>query len=469
MKKAVFFTLLILLVFPCIWAQQKFALVIGNSNYSGISRLTNPVNDANDMETALRGLGFTVEKVLNGSLDQMETAVLNLRRRLGGSNNSYGFFFYAGHGVQSSGENYLIPVAADNIRTESQLRDRAVSLQFVMDSLAEAGNELNMIVLDACRDNPFGWARSGGRGLSVVNRAPTGSIVMYATGANSTASDGTGGRNGLFTGYLLNNLRTQGLSVFDVFDKTMDDVISSTGGKQHPELSLRFPGAARAYLGTRPAAAVAAVPAPVQPAVTSAPVSTVSTPVQPTAQPTASPASTQPAPAPAQPVHASTSDGWQFENGTITGYTENETDIVIPSTINGEKVTSIGDYVFRGKQLINVNIPSGIINIGVGAFSSNQLTSVIIPSSVTSIRDYAFSYNELTRVTIQASDAKIDTYAFGFNKVTSVTIGANVTMLDTSFTGGFPEFYNKYYFNRNNRKRAGVYTLSGGKWNYSSM
>ena len=251
---------------------QKYALVIGNSNYNGIPSLRNPANDANDMEAALKGLGFTVDKVLNGSLEQMENAVLNLQRRLGGSRNTYGFFFYAGHGVQSSGENYLIPVAADNIRTETQLRERAVSLQFVLESMGEAGNELNMVVLDACRDNPFGWSSrgGGGRGLSVISRAPTGSIVMYATGANSTANDGTG-RNGLFTSHLLNNIKKPGLSVFEVFEKTMGDVINVTNGGQHPELSLRYAAASSAYLGSRPApaaipaaatAAVALVPIP---------------------------------------------------------------------------------------------------------------------------------------------------------------------------------------------------------------
>jgi formylglycine-generating enzyme required for sulfatase activity len=232
------------------FGQQKFALVIGNSDYKGISALKNAVNDANDMQTALQKLGFTVDKVLNGNLDQMETAVTNLRNRLLSSKNSYGFFFYAGHGVQSNGENYLIPVEANNIQSDTHLRTRAVALQFVMESLGEAGNELNMVVLDACRDNPFGWSRSGSRGLSVVSRAPTGSIVMYATSANSTAADGDG-RNGLFTGQLLNNLSTSGLSVFEVFDKTMGDVIRVTNGRQHPELSLRFSGAAAAYLGSR--------------------------------------------------------------------------------------------------------------------------------------------------------------------------------------------------------------------------
>jgi formylglycine-generating enzyme required for sulfatase activity len=253
--KKYFSVLLLLLLTTFSYAQQKHALVIGNTDYRGISRLNNPVNDANDMEVALRGLGFTVEKVLNGNLDQMETAISNLKRRLTASRDSYGFFFYAGHGVQSNGENYLIPVEANNIQSDTHLRTRTVPLQFIMESLNDAGNVLNMIVLDACRDNPFSWNRSGTRGLSVVSRAPTGSIVMYATSADSVASDGTG-RNGLFTGQLLNNLKTSGLSVFEIFDKTMGDVINITNENQHPELSLRFPGAASVYLGSRPVTTV---------------------------------------------------------------------------------------------------------------------------------------------------------------------------------------------------------------------
>ena len=91
----------------------KFALVIGNGAYRNLSRLANPVNDANDITDALQGLGFTVDKLLDASLEQMENAVMRLKNRLSVSPNSYGFFFYAGHGVQSGGENYLIPVDAN--------------------------------------------------------------------------------------------------------------------------------------------------------------------------------------------------------------------------------------------------------------------------------------------------------------------------------------------------------------------
>ena len=143
-------------------APQKYALVIGNAAYTGLASLKNPVNDANDIAAALQDLGFTVDKVLDGGLDDMERAVQRLKNRLSVSKNTYGFFFYAGHGVQSGGLNYLIPVGA-NILNENSLRERAVSVQWALAELNDAGNELNVIVLDACRDNPFDWAR--GRGV----------------------------------------------------------------------------------------------------------------------------------------------------------------------------------------------------------------------------------------------------------------------------------------------------------------
>jgi formylglycine-generating enzyme required for sulfatase activity len=233
-------------------AQQKFALVIGNGAYtgSGMSRLTNPVNDANDITSVLQSLGFTVEKVLDGNLDQMESSIMRLKNRLSVSKNSYGFFFYAGHGVQSAGVNYLIPVGA-SIPSENSLRDRAVSVQFMLAELNDAGNELNIVILDACRDNPFSWARSGGsRGLAMVANQPADSIIVYATSAGSTAADGEG-RNGLFTGQLLNQLKTPGLDIKEIFDNTGAAVSNASGRKQIPAIYSQYFG--KAYLGTRPA------------------------------------------------------------------------------------------------------------------------------------------------------------------------------------------------------------------------
>ena len=260
MKKTLLF-LLILLTGTVLFAQQKYALVIGNSNYRGISTLRNPANDARDMRDALRSLGFEVDMLLNATSEQMERAVTNLGRRLGASSDSYGFFFYAGHGVQSGGENYLIPVNADTIVDELTLRHRSLSLQFILDTFSEAGNELNIVVLDSCRDNPFGWNRSGARGLTVVSRAPPGSIVFYATSGGAAAADGTG-RNGLFTGELLEHLRTPGLEIRETFRLTGAAVSRVSGGRQIPAVYDQFFGTA--YLSSRPAPSSRAVQPPAQ-------------------------------------------------------------------------------------------------------------------------------------------------------------------------------------------------------------
>ena len=225
---------------------QKYALVIGNGAYTGLSRLANPVNDANDMAAALQDLGFTVDKIVNGNLDQMENAIARLKNRLSTSKNSYGFFFYAGHGVQSGGENYLIPVDA-NIPSESYLRNRSLSVQIILDDLNEARNSLNVVVLDACRDNPFGWSRAGNRGLAMITRQPADSIIVYATSAGQQASDGDGDRNGLFTGQLINNLSDQSIDVNEVFRRTGADVSEVSERRQIPAIYNQFFGIA--YLG----------------------------------------------------------------------------------------------------------------------------------------------------------------------------------------------------------------------------
>jgi hypothetical protein len=240
---------------------QKFALVIGNAAYTGTpwGRLNNSVNDANSMEKALKELGFTVDVVRDGTKDQMETAVINFRRKLNAARaNAYGFFYYAGHGAQHNGENYLIPVNARTSRLED-LEDNTMSVSFVMQELELAKNELNMIVLDACRNLPDALqqaATRGGinpnqtRGLATISKAPPGSIIMFATAANTPAMDGTAGGNGLFTGYLLQNLTTPGLEVDEIFKRTARAVVESTKGSQYPELKLMYYGTA--YLGSPP-------------------------------------------------------------------------------------------------------------------------------------------------------------------------------------------------------------------------
>ena len=218
----------------------RIALVIGNGNYEGMGKLANPVNDAEDMGETLSSLGFDVEVVTDAGLEQMEEAVLRFRDKLAASPGSVGVFFYAGHGVQSGGENYLLPVDA-RINSESLLRTRAVPLQFVLDSLKEARNQVNIVILDACRDNPFSWARSSSRGLAVVGQQPPGSIVVYSTSAGRVAQDGTG-RNSVFTEELIQHLRTPGIDISEVLRRTGEAVQSKTRGEQIPAVYSQFFG-----------------------------------------------------------------------------------------------------------------------------------------------------------------------------------------------------------------------------------
>jgi len=367
-----------------------------------------------------------VDKVLDGNLEQMEAAITRLKNRLSVSKNSYGFFFYAGHGVQSGGVNYLIPVGA-SISSENYLRDRAVSVQTMLGELNDAGNALNIVVLDACRDNPFSWARSGSRGLTVVSNQPVDSIVVYATSAGSTAADGTG-RNGLFTSHLLNHLKTPGLEVKEVFNRTGSDVARASNRTQVPAVYNQF--FETAYLGTRPESTPAIQPAVVpQPA----PVPTVVLPPTPAPQPAAL-------------------DRDFVMNGTVLSkYRGNVANVVIPAGVTSigksafqscagisaitipASVTSIGDSAFQNcTGLSAITIPAGATSIGRSAFQNcSGLRSITIPASVTSIGDSAFrNCTGLSAVTILEGVTSIGRSAFqNSTALRNVTIPASVASI----------------------------------------
>jgi tetratricopeptide (TPR) repeat protein len=242
-RTSVFFPLVVSLLVSAVsgFSQEqetRVALVIGNSNYSGLAKLANPVHDATDMAETLKRLGFSVTLLLDADQRGMEQGIVRFGNALSASTSNVGFFFYAGHGVQSNGVNYLIPAKAE-IPSEAFLNTRGIALQAVLDTLQQAGNRLNVVVLDACRDNPFSWSRSGTRGLTVVSAQPPGSIIAYATSAGSVAADGTG-RNGIFTGALLKNLKKPDANVFDVFIQTGADVKAVTNGAQVPAIYNQF-------------------------------------------------------------------------------------------------------------------------------------------------------------------------------------------------------------------------------------
>lgn len=211
----------------------RVALIIGNGAYRHAPRLINPVNDANDMARELRQIGFDTQVVIDADVMAMEQAIRTFGERLRRDSDSAGIFFYAGHAVQSGGVNYLLPVDAD-IRGESELRRKAIALQEILETIEDARNRFNMVVLDACRDNPFaGSFRSASRGLVRTSSAPPETLVVYATDEGNVAADGTG-RNSPFTEALLANLTTPGLDVELMIRRVTADVQRATGNAQRP-------------------------------------------------------------------------------------------------------------------------------------------------------------------------------------------------------------------------------------------
>jgi Caspase domain len=218
---------------------KRTALVIGNSEYE-VGSLRNPANDAQDMAGTLVKLGFDVTLKLNADQAQMEHAISEFGRQL--YQGGVGLFYYAGHGVQVDGENYLIPVKA-KLESESDVRYKAVNIGQVLGKMGEARNGFNIVILDACRDNPFAKSfRSASRGLAVVNSAAVkGTLVAYATSPGNVASDGEA-RNGLYTKHLLQNIAAPGLPVEQVFKRVLQGVEQDTNGKQSPWTSSSFSG-----------------------------------------------------------------------------------------------------------------------------------------------------------------------------------------------------------------------------------
>jgi hypothetical protein len=209
---------------------KRIALVIGNGAYTKAPLLKNPPNDARDMAATLRTLGFDVTSGINTNQRDMKRLIREFGQKLkaGGS----GLFYYAGHGVQSKGRNYLIPVDAD-IQSEAEVEDAGVDASLVLNYMDDAQNGLNIVILDACRNNPFSRSfRSASDGLAQVD-APTGTLIAYATAPGRVASDGTA-RNGLYTSELLKQMRVPSLSVTDMFMRVRAEVMKQTGNKQVP-------------------------------------------------------------------------------------------------------------------------------------------------------------------------------------------------------------------------------------------
>jgi uncharacterized caspase-like protein/Flp pilus assembly protein TadD len=234
MKKYPFLLIGILLASPGFSQsyQKRLALVIGNSQYTHGGALPNPVNDARAMATSLQSLGFEVLKYENVSQAQMKQAINAFGLKLKGY--EVGLFYYAGHGIQNKGMNYMIPVEAD-LQAEEQVEYDCVAADRVLAYMEAAQTKMNMIVMDACRNNPFerSWHRSAnGNGLAMMN-APSGTLIAYATSPGKVASDGESS-NGLYTSALLKHMKDPGLNIEQVFKRVRTEVTEKSSGAQVP-------------------------------------------------------------------------------------------------------------------------------------------------------------------------------------------------------------------------------------------
>lgn len=227
----------------------KYALVIGNSDYQQRGwHLTNPVNDAKLMADTLARVGFEVDLVLNATEDRMEDAFAAHGARLkAGGKSSVGLIYYAGHGVQSQGLNYLVPVDA-NARSEQDIWRQAPRLGDALRYVEDAANAVNFVILDACRDNPLPSAtRSAGGGLAEV-KPSRGLLISYSTAPGYVAYDGQGA-NSAFALALSQTLTQKNLIAEQMFKRVADSVNAATGGLQTPFYNSGLTGADFCFAG----------------------------------------------------------------------------------------------------------------------------------------------------------------------------------------------------------------------------
>ena len=215
-------------------AEPRTALIVGNAGYAW-SPLRNPVNDASDMAASLRGAGFDV--ILRTEADQrtMRDAVRAFGDALR-AKGGVGLFFFSGHGTQINGENYILPIGRP-VGSGEELKAQSITAAEVVDAMAGARNGLNIVVLDACRDNPFSGAA---RGLSRMDSSAS-LFVSFATSPGAFALDGTG-RNSPYTKHLTQAINTANLSLEETFKRTLKGVYQETRGSQTPWLSSSFFG-----------------------------------------------------------------------------------------------------------------------------------------------------------------------------------------------------------------------------------
>ena len=212
--------------------QRKLGLVVGCTDYEFAGHLANPINDASGIKECLESLSFDVMFVINPTLKELKIAIDDFGTEL--EKYDVGLFYFAGHGVQVKGLNYLIPVDA-NLKNERTVEYDCVQVDRILGHMEGAKTSVNLVILDACRNNPFerNWGRDlSQRGFAVMD-APKGSLIAYSTSPGKTASDGEG-KNGLYTGELLTEIKAENVTVTQLFQRVRKSVMAKSRDEQIP-------------------------------------------------------------------------------------------------------------------------------------------------------------------------------------------------------------------------------------------
>ena len=209
---------------------DRIALVIGNSEYINVSRLNNPVNDANDISNILSRLQFKVVKIINATRDQMYSAINSFLKEL--DDNAVGLFYYAGHGMQIDGKNYLIPIDCEATTKEKTVFS-SYCMEDYLNGIAVYRGKTNICILDACRNNPFANSRGMVSGFSAFISQPQGTIIAFSTSPDSPASDGIS--NGLYTEVLKDSLLIPNIKIEDMFKSVRIEVSRLSCSRGLPE------------------------------------------------------------------------------------------------------------------------------------------------------------------------------------------------------------------------------------------
>lgn len=252
--KKIFLLLLLLLPLVATGVEKRVALVIGNDNYQHIEKLRNAANDSRLIAQEFRALGFEVIHYENLNQKRMKSAVRDLMDKIAGG--GIGAFYFAGHGIQEGGNNYLLPVDIEALADSSALADEAVELGSITERLASAKAKFSLLVIDACRNNPFprkaGRGIGATRGLSPVS-TPEGMIVIYSAGVGQEALDSSdNGNYGLFTSEFVKELRKPGIHVAEMVQNVRETVKEKAAREKHEQSPAIYIQAGKVYLGPEP-------------------------------------------------------------------------------------------------------------------------------------------------------------------------------------------------------------------------